>query len=331
MSPSKGIMVPRNQGEVFRKALVKMGLFDQSRKIQSDQDHVYLPINPLDETSLECLLSVGDFQEIVFEFPEKEMLPSGEELLGRPLHFEMVGDIAIVDPEEAKEVAPIVMKVRKNIKTVIAPLGPVEGEFRTRRFEHVAGVKKTSTVHKEHGLLYKVGLEGAYFTPRLGTERLRVARLILPGQVVFDMFAGVGPFALLMAKRGAKVIAVDKNPIAVQYMKENAALNKLDSVEILEGDAFEVAKLYEGKADHVIMNLPHSAHIFLEAAIKAAKKGGIVHYYSISPEEDLYGRDTTFIEEACRKVGANFQIIYKDIVRSYAPRQYNVVIDFELI
>lgn len=331
MSLSKGIKVPRNRGEEFRKALVELGLFDQGHRIKSDEDHVYLPIGCLDEEKVKRHFPLGEFEVIEAEFLEKERQVSAEDILGRPLHFEMVGDIAIVDSENAEKEASVLMRVHKHINTVIAPQGPVEGEFRTRRFRHVAGESKTVTLHKEHGLLYKVDLEGAYFTPRLGTERLRVAQQVLPNQVVLDMFAGVGPFAFLMAKRGARVIAMDKNPIAVRYMRANAVLNRLESVEILEGDASDLARQYERKADHVIMNLPHSAHQFLDTAIRTAKNGGTVHYYSISPEDDLYGQDSAFIEEASKKVGADFQVLYEGVVRSYAPRRYNVVIDFKVI
>ncbi|HPR66613.1 MAG TPA: class I SAM-dependent methyltransferase family protein, partial [Methanothrix sp.] len=216
------------------------------------------------------------------------------------------------------------------VKTVISPITPVEGEYRTRRFTIVAGEEKTATVHKEHGLRYRIDLEKAYFTPRLGTERLRVANLVAPGDVVFDMFAGVGPFALFIAKHGAKVVAVDKNPDAARLLRENAQLNRIDEVEILEGDAGQMAELYENFADHVIMNLPHTASEFLGQAIRIAKDGGVVHYYAIAPEEDLYGRDTAFVEEAALVLGAKVNFLYRGIVRSYAPHQYNIVIDFEV-
>lgn len=329
MTTSRGIRVQRSRGEDFRKALVELGAFDRGRRIGSDRSYVYLPVLDLDEKVKGRLEELGEFLQVEFEFRESEKRVTAEELLGHKPHFEMVGDIAIVDPEEADEVASALMKVHKNIKTVIAPVGPVEGEFRTRRFRHVAGTKKTATLHKEHGLVYEVDLERAYFTPRLGTERLRVARQVRPGQMVLDMFAGVGPFALLMAKRGARVVAVDKNPVAVRYMEKNAALNRIEGIEILEGDATRIARRYRNQADHVIMNLPHSAHLFLEPAIEAAKSGGTVHYYSISPEEDLW-RDTTFIEEAAQSLAVDWDILYKGVVRSYAPRQHNVVIEFRL-
>ena len=326
---SYGIKVQRSRGEEFRKVLVEMAAFDRSRKIISDESNVYLPVLEIDELAASRLRQIGNFERIEMDFPVEEHSLSPKDLLGFQPGFEVVGDIAIVEDIDAERVASALMSASKNIRAVIAPLSDVEGEFRTRRFRHVAGEARTVTTHKEHGLRYRVDLEGAYFTPRLGTERLRVASLVRPGDVVLDMFAGVGPFALLMAKKGARVIAMDKNSVAVQYLKENARLNKVESIEILEGDAGGLALGCESQADHVIMNLPHSASQFLIPAMRAAKPGGIVHYYAIAPEKDLY-RDLALIENAADQMSASVEVIYEGVVRSYAPHRYNVVIDFRV-
>jgi len=327
MAPSPGLKVKKIEGENFRRRLVEMGVFDKDRKIRSDGDDLYLPVLGLGREAAEALASLGSFVLVETEFEDAEHKPTVEEVLGRKAHFEVVGNVAIIDSPD-REMASAIMAVQKNVKTVISPLTAVEGEYRTRKFQHVAGEKKTDTIHKEHGLRFRIDLEKAYFTPRLGTERLRIAELVLPGDVVFDMFAGVGPFALSISKRGAKVVAVDKNPDAVTLMRENAGLNRIEDIEILEGDAGQMAELYESFADHVIMNLPHTARDFLGEAMRIAKDGGVVHYYAIAPEDDLYGRDTAFVEEAASRLGVNVRFLHRGVVRSYAPHQYNIVIDF---
>lgn len=306
-----------------------MGLFDRCRKICSDESHVYLPVLEIDEKSAAKLGSIGQFESVHFCFLPEERIISPEDLLGFRPSFEVVGDIAMVEDRDAERVAAALMSTNKSIKTVIAPISDVEGEFRTRRFRHVAGEARTVTLHKEHGLRYRVDLEGAYFTPRLGTERLRIAGLVSPGDVVLDMFAGVGPYSLLLAKKGAKVIAMDKNPVAVKYLRENALLNKVNRIEILEGDAAELALRYENRADHVIMNLPHSASEFLLPAMRAARSEGMVHYYCIAPDDDLY-RDEELIRKAADEMDVDVEVLYKEIVRSYAPHRSNVVIDFRI-
>lgn len=328
---SRGIKVKRSCGERFRKALVETGAFDAKRKIHSDDSNIFLPVHDVDDEVAARLRMISDFEFLETEFLPEEHFPTPEELLGFRPSFEIVGDIAIAEVEEAdaERVASALMAANRSIRTVIVPISDVEGEFRTRRFRHVAGEERTVTVHKEHGLRYRIDLQGAYFTPRLGTERLRVAKQIRRSDTVLDMFAGVGPFALLMAKKGARVIAMDKNPVAAKYMRENAHLNKIENIEILEGDANELALRYADSADHVIMNLPHSASQFLIPAMKAAKSGGIVHYYAISPEDALYG-DWTKIMQAAERIGARAEVVYQGVVRSYAPHRLNVVIDFRV-
>jgi tRNA (guanine37-N1)-methyltransferase len=323
---SQGIKVARPKGEVVRRALVELRLLDRGRRIRSTETHILLPILNIDQDSVNRLRSIADIEVIVEAFQIEKLKPNLEDLLGFQPGYEVVGDIAIVEPERAEAVASALMTVHRNIKTIISPISEVEGEFRTRRFRHIAGKPKTDTIHKEHGFCYHIDLGGAYFSPRLGTERLRVANQVKPSDFVLDMFAGVGPFALLIAQKGAKVVAIDKNPLAIRYLKENALLNKVD-IEILEGDAAELALLYENKADHVIMNLPHMASQFLAPAIRAAKSRGIVHYYAFAPEDNLY-RDCRPIEYVASSLGLSVSILHKGIVRSYAPRCYNVTVEF---
>jgi len=324
-----GLKVDRKNGEKIRKALVDAGAFDRSRKICSDASHVYLPVLDMDDKLKAKLCGIAEYELVFISFQPEERILSPEDLLGFRPSFEVVGDIAMIEDRDAQRAASALMSASKSIKTVIAPISDVEGEFRTRRFRHVAGEARTVTLHKEHGLRYRVDLEGAYFTPRLGTERLRIACLVRLEDVVLDMFAGVGPFALLLAKKGARVIAIDKNPVAVKYLRENALLNKIENIEILEGDGADLALRYESRADHVIMNLPHSASQFLIPAMLAAKPGGVVHYYCIAPDDDLY-RDEALIRKAAEEVGAGVEVLYKGIVRSYAPHRSNVVIDFRV-
>jgi tRNA (guanine37-N1)-methyltransferase len=326
---SLGVKVNRIFGEQCRKFLVEAKAFDRGHKIRSDESYVYLPVRPLDEQEMSRLGAISDFELIEMDFSVEKRNLCPEDYLGFRPSFEVVGDIAIVEDDRADEVAESLMSCHKSIKTVIAPVSDVEGEFRTRRFRHVAGEKRTFTTHKEHGLLYRVDLEGAYFTSHLVTERLRIAEQIRPSDVVLDMFAGVGPFAMLAAKRGAKVIAIDKNPVAIKYLQENARLNRIQDILILEGDANLLAMRYENMADHVIMNLPHSADQFLASAIKAARNGGVIHYYAFAPAQGLY-RDVDLIKKASDDLCSAVDIVYQGIVRSYSPRKYNITIDFKV-
>ena len=188
-------------------------------------------------------------------------------------------------------------------------------------------------MHKEHGCRYNVDLAGAFFSARLGTERKMVADMVKSGQHVVDLFAGVGPFSILVGKSvpGASVVAVDKNPGAVKLMRENIRLNRLDNVTAVEDDSRHAAGNLKHSADHVIMNLPQSAREFLDCGILVAKNGGVVHFYDITHEDDLYGTSWELIQEAAARVGRKVECVGRRIVRSYAPYQYNVCIEFRMI
>jgi tRNA (guanine37-N1)-methyltransferase len=260
-------------------------------------------------------LQVSDYRLLV-DVPEelRPLLPSS---------FDTVGSIAIVKMED--EVAPYAAKIGKaimatqvSIKTVCMDSGVID-QFRTRNVKVVAGEKTTETIHKEYGLTFKVDVARAFFTPRLATERQAVAKQVKPGEVVIDMFAGIGPFSIMIAKTGSPriVYAIDMNPDAIELMKENIALNKATSVSPMLGDAREVVPRLE-KADHVVMNLPHDGRGFIGEAIRALKPGGVIHFYEIT-EEDEVQKSLDEIADAARREGRLMKELARRRIKSYSP------------
>jgi tRNA (guanine37-N1)-methyltransferase len=331
------IKVPMNKGEPVRRILLDRDILDKSLKVGIDESFLYLPLSrePAPE-ELECLPEETKLTDFDFELQKKKHVP--EDLLGFSPAYEVIGDIALLedpdlDKEKALKIAYALLKTHQNIKTVLRPLTPVIGEFRVREFEVIAGESRTETTHKEYGCRYKVDLARAYFTPRLSTERSRVLSWIKEGDIIVDMFAGVGPYSILLAKskKPSKVLAIDKNPDAVRYLKENIALNSVKNIDAIEGDAREEAKRFAGTADHVIMNLPHNAYEFLDSAVLLTKPGGTIHYYGITPEDDLFESSIKLIEEAAERVGRKVEVLEKRVVRSYAPYQYNICIEVRII
>jgi len=148
--------------------------------------------------------------------------------------YDIIGDIAIIrltnsSEEYGKIIAATIMKVHKNIETVLAQTTSVHGDFRLRELKYVAGENKTTTVHKESGCLFLVDVEKCYFSPRLFHERLRVAKQVKHGEIVVNMFAGVGCFSIMIAvhSAAAKIYSVDINPMAIHCMQENVRLNRV--------------------------------------------------------------------------------------------------------
>ena len=325
------VRVLKERGEVVRGALVEMGVFQRDAAIQRDEAYLYFPITGainVDELAEDGFSGVKLLQRD-FEYTERQTF---EDILGFTPSYEMIGDIAVTDSEDsdAKEIADAILLMHKNITTVLGMLGPVQGEFRIRDFCVLAGEPKTQTVHKEYGCRYEIDLARVYFTPRLGTERKRIADRIGSGDLVVDMFAGVGPFAIPIAKSARRVVAIDKNPVAIEYLKRNVQLNKVENMEIICGDVRAVAHGLRHIADHVIMNLPHSADEFLDCAMGIVKPGGIIHYYDIREEDDLFLGAHDTIEHAANACGMTARVLDERIVRSYSPHQYNVVLDVRI-
>ncbi len=153
-----------------------------------------------------------------------------------PQALDVIGDIAIIEiPTDLKSyenlIGEAILKTHRNIKTVLAKAGAISGTYRIRNFTFIAGEHKTQTIHREYGCQYHVDLAKAYFSPRLSHEHERVASLVQPGEDVVDLFAGVGPFSILIAKKNptVKVYAVDLNPEAVDLLKVNVRVNRVEN------------------------------------------------------------------------------------------------------
>ena len=210
---------------------------------------------------------------------------------------------------------------------------PVEGDFRTRRLEVIAGEEKTQTEYKENGCRFIVDVEKAFFSPRLSTERERIAGLVNEGEVVINMFGGVGMFSLLAAKDTAcTVYNIDINPIAAKLCRENAQINKL-KVEVisLNGDATQIInEQLSGKADRVLMLLPERSDEFLHSALTGLKDKGIIHYYSHIHADRKQDAPKLSEEHFLSVNKTNAEIITSRNVRPVGPRFYQTVVDVKI-
>jgi len=230
----------------------------------------------------------------------------------------------------AEDIGKALLEVHKHVKSVYKKSGKVKGKARLRELVHLAGEIRTETLHREHGCVFKVDVKKAFFSPRLSYERQRILELTKDGEFVVDMFAGVGPYAVLLAKyHKLKVYAIDINPDAIELLKENIRLNKVsEKVKPFLGDSGELAP--KGEANRVIMNLPLKAKEYLEVAFDVIKEGTI-HFYGLSDEEDLYDSWISFIQEIAEKKGRKVEIQETRIVRPYAPKRHHVAIDIGVI
>ena len=320
------VRVARTEGEATRERLAEAGLLDRDHQITVEDGQIYLPV--VDPDAVPADLTVVEHP---VETRRRQTAPA--DVLGWEPTYERVGDVVVLDeddPERARAAADAVMESDVPAKTVVNRASKVEGEFRVREFDVLAG-NGTETVHREYGHEFRLDLAAVYFSPRLATERRRVVEQVREGERVVDMFAGVGPFAVPMASRGATVLAVDKNPVAVRYCRENARRNDVENrVEVVEADVREVARERPDTADRLVMNLPHSADEFLDAAAALAGDSAVVHLYDIQGEDDPFGPATRAAEAAVEGTAYDVEVVGERVVRSYAPHEVNVRVDLRL-
>ncbi len=321
--------------------------------------YIYFPLSekPKDKTPFAATFSKTEFEPLVQSQGLKTALSrtgkfSEQELELLVTSFDTVGDIALLEipPELEKKqtlIAGTVMKLNKHVKVVAKKKSAMKGEYRVRELEVIAGEKRTSTIYKESGCLYKVDLAKVFFSPRLSFERERVAKMVKPNSNVLVLFAGVGPFAILIAKKqpSAKVVGIELNPIAVKFFKENIALNKMEGrVRAIEGDVNRVVpKQFANWADFIHMPAPHTATEFLDSALAAARKGCIISFYGFERtdgEKEPYvlgGEGKILVspveeraKEACRRNNRKCKIVFSRVMRSYAPNVVQKVVDFQV-
>jgi len=348
------VKVPKTYGEKAVVLTSKLKIINRELEIQRNNDFIYIPlIHQPQENELEKLKErVPDCEVSTYVFPErKKQITTFAELLENklPLHLlaslphamDFVGDIAIIEiPPELNAhksvIGEAVLKSHKSVRTVLAKAGAISGTYRLREFSVIAGEPKTETIHKEYGCQYYVDLAKAYFSPRLSHEHNRVALLVKEDETVVDLFAGVGPFSILIAKThgNVKVYAIDVNPQAVEFLKKNVRLNRVEGqVHSILGDAKQIVKQrLSAVADRVIMNLPEKAIEFVDAACKALKPtGGTVHFYSFvdasNTLDDVKLDFVCAVEKSGRKVE---KILFSRFVRATAPYEWQAVLDAKI-
>jgi tRNA (guanine37-N1)-methyltransferase len=317
------VVVPKKKAEPVRRKLLERGMLRKDLQIRSDAKNVYLPVTqrvdlgyPVETSEFkEAEEQVSDYRVLV-DIPDelRPFLPSSFDTLGSVALVKMADEIA----PYAKDIGKAILATHKSIRTVCMDSGVVD-EFRTRNIKVVAGEKTTETTHKEYGVVFKMDVAKVFFSPRLATERDIVSKQVRPGEVVVDMFAGIGPFSIMIAKsRSPKVVyAIDVNPDAIGFMKENIRLNRVQGVEPVLGDAREEIRRLE-TADRIIMNLPHDASNYVSDALSSLKPGGVVHYYEIMEDSRVQAR-LDWIADLARREGRVLKELARRKVKSYSP------------
>ncbi|NIP33308.1 MAG: methyltransferase [Thermoplasmata archaeon] len=330
----KALKVRTHDGEAAHRALARAGALDPTRRPKVEDDWLYLP---LADGSGEIVGLPQIYHVVEVDLEERATKPSSlrdapslsPELASEVTRsMDVVGDIAVLRLKDdlrprAAEIGRALLEVQPRLRAVAVDDG-VEGELRLRSLELVAGEGPLTAVHREHGITLTVDLEQAYFSPRLATEHRRVADLVEEGERVLDMFAGVGPFAVLIGKdgRATEVHAVDLNGRAVELAIENAEANDVtEVVRVHHGDAREVVPGL-GSFDRIIMNHPTAAIDYVDVATAASRSGTRIHLYLIGTPDEA--------DEVVELFKDRMELMGRREVRTYAPGVAHYCLDLQV-
>ena len=268
-----------------------------------------------------------------------------------PKSYDIIGHIAIVEFDRfnilsykkslkyKKEFAKALIIATNAIKTVYEKRSEITGRFRLRQLKFLSGKDKSETIHKENHCLFKLDVKKTYFTPRLVFERKRLSTYDLKEhELIIDMFAGVGPFSIQLAKNNNVIIyAFDINPYAYKYLKENIELNKLKGlilpfnidIKELSKPTSDLGNILKNKANRIIMNLPEKSIEYVDIACFLMKlSGGILHIYHFSEKHKPIENTIDKLSLSLKKYNWYvYKVINSKVVKAYSPKTDLVVVD----
>ena len=252
--------------------------------------------------------------------------------------FDQIGHIIIIRIPDSliskkKLIGETLLDQVKSAKSIFYQSSSVDGEFRTRDLEILAGEDRTETEYKESGCRFLVDVRNVFFSPRLSSERTRIAEFVNNDEVIVNMFGGVGIFSIIAAKmKRCTVFNIDINPLAAKLCKKNIAINKLvGNVISIEGDASQVINSQlENKSDRTLMLLPEKSDEFLDSAILSTKSGGIILYYSHIHADKKSDAAKLSEQHYMQITPVKSTILGSKIVRPVGPRFYQTVVDVKI-
>ena len=327
----KSVKVPLNQLNDTRIRLMDMGIMNMEYKIKAEEKFGYVPIN----NDIEGYEIVDIDLEPIKQHPKSfaELLKdelSEDEIETLRTSFDTIGEIVILEiPDNLEDKKQIIgdaaLEFTKR-RSVFMKKSAIKGTTRVRDLEFLSGIDDSVTIHKEHGARLKLDVREMYFSPRLATERKRVMESVNDDEKILDMFCGIGPFPIVIARnKNVDITAVDINESAIRYLKENIKMNKLKgSIETYTGDIAVVSNAFKTKFDRIIMNLPGLAYTFLDLAVDLIEEDGIINYYEFS---DSYEQGINRLKNACLKKNKKVEIINTRKVKSTSPGEWHMAID----
>jgi tRNA wybutosine-synthesizing protein 2 len=264
---------------------------------------------------------------------ELSLLPSGFQSIGKKIIIKLPQELI----SKKELISEIYLKILPHKESVYLNKGRITGKYREpENILYIAGKKDDLAIHKEHGVKYKFDITKIMFSQGNLRERRYLSSLVKNGEVIVDMFAGIGYFSLPIGKlaKPKKIYSIELNPVSFKYLQENIELNNLeDVIQPINGDSKEIVLNLSSKgikADRVIMGVFPAPKDFINEALTLTKDSStIFHYEGIADKEEYMNLYYEFSEVA-QKAGFKTKLKDKRFVKSYGPGLYHVVLDIEV-
>lgn len=249
-----------------------------------------------------------------------------------PRRWEKIGDVLVLklppSLDVPREALAALYATVLDAKTVVEYVGGVQGPWRLPNVRWLWG-GGTETVHLEDGVRFALDVAKVMFSSGNLPERIRMGRHPGTGEVVVDLFAGIGYFSLPMAvhSKAARIVACEANPVAFRYLEDNVRINRVTSIEPRLGDCRDVAPT--GIADRVVMG-HFDAYDFLDVAFRAAKGRATIHLHGlVGPRHPASEFERRFEEDARRN---GFETVSRALrrVKSHGRKVWHVVLDMDV-
>lgn len=265
---------------------------------------------------------------------ELELLPAGYQIVGKLLLLRLKPGLL----KRRKLIGAVVHSLRPYVHAVflIKGISDIERRPKLELLSARPGphpVPLSQTVHSEHGCRFLLDLSQVMWAAGNKGEKLRLLKQVRSGEVIVDMFAGVGYFSIVLAKhsKAKKIYCIEINPKAAAFLEKNTIMNGVDDkIEIIISDCRKVAKFLSKVADRVIMGYLIETQKYLPAAFGMLKDYGTIHYHTITDEKGFAKLDN-FLAKLATKNGFRLNLpLNKKRVKSYAPHLFHVVADMYL-
>jgi tRNA wybutosine-synthesizing protein 2 len=336
--PALSAVVEKPRAQAAIGSLRSEGVYDDDRSVHEvGDDTVAIPVtDPPQQTAvLEVIEEAGEPRLRTLADHLSARGWSDEETAAAPSSWAVIGSVVLVtvadDVTDPEALGEALLAMHGEADTVLAREG-ISGTFREPSVRVIAGEGDTETVHREHGTTYAMDLDTVMFSPGNKAERARMGKTVDNDEAVLDMFAGIGYFTLPMARAGAHVTAIERNPDSFSYLVENVIRNEVqDRVETYRADCRAV--IDGGEADEtpfsferIVMGY-YEAHEFLDHALRVLEPGGTVHMHEATPEALVPDRPVDRLREAADRTDRTLTEWSVQQIKGYSEGVSHVVVD----